>query len=79
MKIFDDTLTFAGGAKKEMAGFIIKEYQIYCKNYKNCHSWDILTANTSEIDASNAALKRGWEKDSGLWICPKCLAKMKKQ
>ena len=69
-----------------MSGLIVKEYKVYCKNYKECHQWAILTTNTSRKEAEEVALKRGWEKGpDGIctgeqdlrWICPKCLKKMK--
>ena len=63
-----------------MSGLIIKEYQIYCKNFKYCHQWSILTANTHRSEAEAVAIKHGWKDDKdGLWTCPKCLKKMKKQ
>lgn len=62
--------------KNSMAGLIIKEYQVYCKNYKDCHQWTILTANTPRADAIRSALSRGWKRDAEeLWVCPKCLKK----
>ena len=63
-----------------MSGLIIKEYQIYCKNYKDCHQWAVLTANTPIKEAIKVAIKQGWKRQGSmpdLWVCPKCLKKDK--
>lgn len=64
------------GKKDSMAGLIVKEYEVYCKYYKECRQRTILTANTPRASAIRSALSRGWKQDAEeLWVCPKCLKK----